>query len=421
MSKKYIVFEKKYLNYYYIMANTGNKNKKFGSKKPTKKKSKKMVTFSKKGTRKRTFKKQLYKKNKQSMLDSKNNNELSTYNLTIARKNKIPSYAFKLVKDQPIQTFKWIEQHHHETVASSQSFNFINLLRADRLEQLFSYVPTPYQYIQTDNGVNNPILIDQNNNKQFLFYGQKLLIQDLTCHLKIKSSCNTSQFVKIYVIKPRTDMSYFAMQYIASGNNQQRSKYTYSIDDIYTWGVQDNRNIAVVPGSQSSIDPTYVGVTPYNSIYLTKKFKILSKYTREIRLSDGGNIDVNINIPINKILDYERLTNDYINDNQNVVQFNKWVKGMSYAILVQYYGDQGINTVNGTNPKMVTMPCSNLQLVDCKLDFKICNNIKSKLTQYGYLNPTAGQGVNQTVDEQGNQVQYNTLNSSLPPNAPVNV
>lgn len=387
-------------------------NKKL-SKKSSRKQSKK-VSFKKRMSKKQSYKKSNLK-NSQSLLSSKNNMELSTYDMNIPMGSKKQySYIKNLIKEQPLQTLKLQFQSHNECLKSSQNYNFINILRGVELEKLFSYVPTPYTYVATG-ATSNPVIYDTANistTRPFVHKDYKVYIKNLKIDFRIKSSCNVAQNVKVYILKPRYDINYISRKFYAAGGTTQQALGYYNIEDFYEQGILDNNNLRVVPSAQTNITGKTVGITPYESCYLTKNFKILNQYTRNISLSNGGNIDMSINLPYNKVVSYDRLQANYLNDGNNAL--NKWIKGISLVIMVVYYGDQGIN-VSTANPAVVTMdtmPCSNLQLIDYKIDFNICNDIKAKINQYGSINVPVG-GTDKTMDENGNIITYSTINTGL--------
>lgn len=389
------------------------KPRRVSSKKSSKRSSKK-VSFRSRYSRKKMYKsskKSILKKNQQSQLDSKNNQELNTYDLQLPGPKKIPYYSIKLLKDQPLQTYKYQNQYHNEVTRSSQGYNFINILRGTDIEKLFSFVPNFYEYVQPSSlTANNAILYDNNTARTLVLKDHKIYIQNVKVDIKVKNSCNVGQNVTMYLLKPRYDMQYMTRKYFPAGTNKMAVDALTTMETIYENGITDNNNIKVVPGAQTSITGKNVGITPFESCYITRNFKIMTKYTRVCRLSDGGNIDLTINIPIKRVIGFDRLENNYsVNEDGT---YNKWVKGFSYIIMFVYYGDQGIND-NAGIIRMQTMPCSNLQLLDYKVDFKVCNSQKAKVAQLGSINVAVG-GTDKTMDEQGNTIAYSTLNTLLP-------
>lgn len=369
----------------------------------------KKVSFSKKASRKmskKSFDRRPKKKIvRQSNNDAKNNQELTTLDMFINNKSKYKISAL-LLKDQPLQTLKYTNQGYFTATKSSQGYNFINIFRADMIEKLFSYVSTDYQYVKMNNNTGNPQIIDNNVYNDVVLKDFKVFIQNINLKLKIKNGCNAAQNIAMYVLKPRYDINYVTNKKYVVGTNTQVDNVYYNIEDIFNNGVIDNNSIKCVTSAQSVVNGNTLGITPYESSYLTKNFKILSKYSRTISLSDGGNADISLDIPYNKVIGLDRLSNNFLNQNSSTY-LNKWVKGFSFVIMLVYYGDQGIN-VNGTTKVCEVLPCENLQMIDYKIDFKVCNNQKAKIQQFGALSAPAG-GTDQTFDEQGNLITYTAL------------
>lgn len=340
---------------------------------------------------------------------NKNNLELNTYDISIRKPSILPKYTRALLKDQGDQCYKTLNRDNHTIFAGAQGYHFEPIARASDLIDLFSFVPHFRDYRDNQNKGTNDDAYTGPPIQRLWMYGLKIMLSNIYFEYKLKNITNTNAFVKMYVLKPRYDINYEYIRKVKNDVDDNDSTQVNTIEGIFSYGIEAKNSIDTINGGNAGVTGNTVGALPFDSIYLTKTFKVLSKFTREFKISDGGVADIKVNIPLNKIVSYERLYgNNQLGNTTN--PYDMYLKGLSYAIMFVYYGDMGINESSTGTKVLTTMPVNLAKLRNTKYDFKVCNMIKPKVQRVGALDqfgPTTG--TNKIVDDAGNVENFSSL------------